>query len=81
MTDNKLTVNCSKTKCMSLSPQPYRLSKQGELFSIKLHENVISEVNEFKVLGLHLANNLNWSTHINFIRNKLRVCSGIIYRA
>ena len=36
---------------------------------------------EFKFLGLHLANNLKWSTHINFIRNKLRVCLGVIYRA
>ena len=81
LTDNKLTVNCSKTKYMLLSPQPYRLSNQGELFPIRLNESVISEVKEFKFLGLHLANNLKWSTHINFIRNKLRVCLGIIYRA
>ena len=69
LTDNKLTVNCSKTKYMLLSPQPYRLSNQGELFPIRLNESVISEVKEFKFLGLHLANNLKWSTHINFIRN------------
>ena len=56
LTDNKLTVNCSKTKYMFLSPQPYRLSNQGELFY--LNENVISGVNKFKFLGLHLANNL-----------------------
>ena len=36
--------------------------------------------NKFKFLGLHLTNNLKWSTHINFIKNKLRVCLGIIYR-
>ena len=81
LTENKLTVNYSKTKYVLLSPQPYQLSNQGKLFPIKLNENVISEVNEFKFLGLHLANNLKWSTHINFIRNKLRVCLGIIYRA
>ena len=39
LTDNKLTVNCSKTKYMLLSPQSYRLSNQDELFSIKLNEN------------------------------------------
>ena len=32
LTDNKLTVNCSKTKYMSLSPQPYRLSNRGDCF-------------------------------------------------
>ena len=53
LTDNKLTVNCSKTKYMLLSPQPYRLSNQGELFPIRLNKNVI-----FKFLGLHLANSL-----------------------
>ena len=57
LTDNKSTVNCSKTKCMLLSPQPYRLSNQGDLFPIRLNENVISKVNEFKFLGLHLTNN------------------------
>ena len=66
---------------MLLSPQPYRLSNQGELFPIRLNESVISEVNEFKFLALHLANSLKWSTHITFIKNKLRVCLGIIYRA
>ena len=66
LTNNKLTVNCSKTKYMLLSPQPYRLSNQGELLTITLNENVIYEVNKFKFLGLHLANNLKWCTHINF---------------
>ena len=76
LTDNKLTVNCSKTKYMILF-QPYRLlSNQGELFPIRLNKNVI-----FKFLGLHLANNLKWSTHINFIKNKLCVWLGIIYQA
>ena len=56
--DNKFTFNCSQTKCMLLSPQPYQLSNQGEMFPIKLNEKVISEVNKFKFLGLHLANNL-----------------------
>ena len=81
LSNNKLTINCSKTNCMLLSPQPHRLSSQGELFSIKLNGNVVFEVSEFKFLGLHLTNNLKWTTHINFIRNKLRICLGIIYRA
>ena len=81
LTDNKLTVNCSKTKYVLLSPQPYRLSNQGELFPTKLNESVVSKMNEFKFLGLHFANNLKRSTHINFIRNELLVCLGIIYRA
>ena len=33
---------------MLLSPQPYRLSNQGELIPIRLNESVVSEVNEFK---------------------------------
>ena len=48
LTDNKLSVNCLKTKYMLLSPQPYQLSIQGEFFPIRLNENVISEVNKFK---------------------------------
>ena len=37
LTDNKLTVNCSETKYMLLSTQPYRLPSKGELFPIKLN--------------------------------------------
>ena len=81
LTDNKLIVNCSKINYMLLSPQSFRLSDQVEMFPIELNKNVISEKNEFKFLGLRLANNLMRSTHINFIRNKLRVCLGISYRA
>ena len=80
LTNNKLTVNCSKTKYMLLFPQPYPLSNHSELFLIELNGNVIFEVNELKFLGLHFTNNLKWSTYINFIRNTLRVCFRIIYR-
>ena len=38
-------------------------------------------MNKFKFLGIRLANNLKWNNHINFIRNKLHACLGIIYRA
>ena len=80
LNDCKLTINRSQTKYLLLSPQPYRLSYQDDLFLIKLNENIIFEVNKLKFLGLHLTNNLKWSTHINFIKNKLRVCLRIIYR-
>ena len=41
---------------------------------------IVSEENKFKFLGIHLANNLKWRIHNNFIRNNLRVCLGIVYR-
>ena len=57
LSDNKLTVNCSKTNYMLLSPQPYRLFSQGESIPIELNGNIIPKVKEFKFLGLHLPNN------------------------
>ena len=67
LTENKLTVNCSKTKLMLVSPKPYRVSNKGELFPIKLNKNVTSEVNEFKFLGLQFTHNLKWSAHISIL--------------
>ena len=64
LTNKRLTIDCSKTENMLLSPKPYKLSSQGKLLPIELSGNVLTEVNKFKFLGLHLPNNIKWSTHI-----------------
>ena len=77
---NKLTLNYSKTKFMILTAQPHRLARNTD-HVISVNNTPISEVHSFGFLGITLFNNLSWKSHIESIRNKLRICLGIIYKA
>ena len=39
------------------------------------------EVNNFRFLGVNLSHNFSWKCHIDSVRDKLRVCQGIICKA
>jgi hypothetical protein len=41
-----------------------------ETYTHKLDQHQLTKVKEYKYLGLHISDNLSWSTHINHIVNK-----------
>ena len=64
---------------MILTPQPHRLVRNpNQVLSIN---NVpILKANNFQFLGINLPHNLSWKCHIDMVRDKLRICLGIIYK-
>ena len=65
---------------MILTPRPHRLARNPD-HVISVNNIPISEVHNFRFLGVILSNNLTWKSHIEFIRCKLRLCLRIIYKA
>jgi hypothetical protein len=56
--DNNFSLNVSKTKDLTVD---YR-GKRGEHVPIHIHRAVIERVERFKFIGMHITNNLTWST-------------------
>jgi len=52
--DNKMLINCNKTKEMILGK-----TKSNNIPSLEIDGKQIERVSEFKILGLQLSNNLN----------------------
>lgn len=60
--DNHMTINAKKTKVMGVCP--IGSSKHEPLY---LKNNQIEDVTSFKLLGVHIDNDLKFSTHVQFI--------------
>ena len=71
---NKLLLNKQKTHSMWFSTQPTFLSPQSFHF---LDGTSVSNVNEFKHLGLWLDSQLSFKSHINSIIQKINYNTGI----
>ena len=75
MTKNRLTLNYSKSNYMILSKN---VSKTAH-FKLQIKQNIISQTNSVKYLGVILDNTLSWQIHIDKISNKLsRVCGMVL---
>ena len=75
--NNHLTLNASKCKCMVIS----RLKKRSIPFvPLKLHEQAMEKVSQYKYLGVIIKEDLTWSSHINEITTKARRMVGLSYR-
>jgi len=72
---NKLSINITKTKFMTFSPE----KKCNE---VKVYYDKISleTVKTIKYLGVFLDENLNWSRHIAQVKIKLSAVIGVLYR-
>ena len=78
---NKLTLNLSKTKYMIFhNKQDERTKKQVKKFRINVNKYCIKQVSEFKYLGIHFDNKLNWHSHIEYLCTKLSQAAGVIYK-
>ena len=72
-----LTLNTSKCKCMVIS----RLKSRSVPFvPLKLHEQTMEKVSQYKYLWVTINENLTWSSHISEITNKARRMVGLLYR-
>ena len=73
---NKLSLNTSKTKCMTFH------SKKKTINSpiLKIENTAIEHVQNFQFLGIMLNKHLNWDTHINHIAKKISKTIGILNR-
>ena len=78
---NKLTLNLSKTKYM-LFHNYFEKNVYPKLkkFKININKYCIKRVSEFKYLGVHFDDNLNWHTHIEYLCTKLSKAAGVIYK-
>ena len=47
--------------------------------SININNIELTEVKQFKFLGVYIDNKLKWSQHIDMIKSKLSILTGIIY--
>lgn len=73
---NKLTLNINKTQYMVSSP----LMTQSINILVKIDNVELIEVSEFKFLGVILDNKLRWKAHIDTVKSKVALLTGIIYR-
>ena len=73
---NKLLINTTKTK-MTIFHTPHR---EVIYPKIKINNTSVEIVGEFKFLGIFIDKHLKWSTHIEFIANKVSKYIGVINR-
>ena len=74
---NFLSMNNKKTKFMIISPS----INTSNLYVKPIIDNIeIEKVSVFKYLGLQIDENLKWTEHINFIKNKIKPIIGILWR-
>lgn len=76
--NNKLTMNIKKTKFMLIAP--YNSEIINTKLDLKIYNQEIEQVTNYKYLGLTIQNNLKWNIHINMVKRKISAISGIIKR-
>ena len=80
--NNKFIVNTAKTKYVIFFPKSRNTKTTCEPDTqLKIANVAISEVDNFKFLGVIVSNNLSWKAHMLCIQNKLRACLALIYKS
>ena len=64
---NKLTVNLNETHYMMFQQTIIQLNTN---FKILITNNIIDHTNNTIFLGVIIDNKMNWSAHIDYIKNK-----------
>lgn len=75
ISNNHLTINTAKTKCMTISRQRLTIPLQ-----VKVNGHQIEEVESFKYLGVWISSDLSWTKHIKITCSKARRVLGYMYR-
>lgn len=73
---NKLTINIKKTVYMIIKQQGKRSCNP----TVRLNNQVLTQVTEYNYLGLIISNNLTWNSHINKVINKVAPIIGVLKR-
>ena len=66
-----MLLNTEKTKAMLITTSQKRLHLHNDILHLTYNNDVLNSVENEKVLGVRIDNNLTWSIHINFIAKKI----------
>ena len=77
LVSNKISVNATKTKYIIFS---YRSNVKIRLGNLNIGNEIISEANSIKFLGVFLDNQLKFNIHTNYISNKISKQVGVLYK-
>ncbi|EDO26716.1 predicted protein, partial [Nematostella vectensis] len=78
MDDHKLTLNLEKTKCMLLGSNR-KLESKIKL-SVSISNYNVSNVSNFKYLGVFISSDLTWSEHVEYLSGKINQRLGLLRR-
>ena len=67
---NNMLIHPKKSKCMVIG-SPNRLKSLDKLY-LTIYSSRIEQVENQKVLGIYIDNNLSWKSQINYLCNKLK---------
>ena len=70
-THNEMVINTSKTKATIITTQQRRHHLQNDMLSITLNEHNLQQVNQQKVIGVVVDENLKWREHVNGVYKKI----------
>ena len=76
--EHKLTLNVSKSKFMLIGG-PRKLNTLEE-FTLTIKEKELDRVNSYKYLGVIINENLSWTDHVDYIKNKVSQRLGVLQR-
>lgn len=79
LTENKLSLNISKTKYMLFHHHQKHISTDS-IPQLEFDGNKIEYVDQFKFLGIIVDNNLNWKPHIDLTCRRILTTIGILSR-
>ena len=81
-TNNKLPLNCFKTKKILIDGPRLRkrLSNEDRKLEIELNGSILQQVQNVKLLGLELDEQLTFDVHIDFLCKKFSKRIGILIR-
>ena len=74
---NKLSLNTEKTKYMVFHYYQKKIIDK-HLPLVKINNELICKVDNFKFLGIYIDSTLSWKNHINYISNKIARINGIL---
>ena len=77
-TNNKLTINPTKTQYMTFTKTKNNNNKHRET-TIHINKTPLEEVQTFKLLGVVINNRLNWDDHKLYVKSKICRSIGILY--
>ena len=67
---NGMLLNTEKAEAMSITASQKRLHLHNDILLLTYNNDALNSVENEKVLGVGIDNNLTWSVHINFIAKK-----------
>ena len=68
---NGMLLNTEKTKLMLITTPQKRLHLQYNILHLTYNNEILKNIENDKVLGVHIDNNLTWTVHTEFIAKKI----------